>query len=271
MPAQPVVDIHSHKRPMEYEELRDVISLALWAGQMLLQNGADTARVEETVHRLGTGLGCDWMDVAVFHDAIIASTINNFEFRTKVRRAPGRSVNLELIAQVSDLSYAVSAGQMDRFALRAALRRVDQMPPNYSRLTVTLGVALACAAFSRLFGGDWLVFLFVFAAAALAMGLRQLLHQRYVNLHLITFVTALVAALVASLSRFVVARPAMDIAIAAAVLLLVPGVQLINSAEDLIRGHITTGIARGVLGLLVSLSIALGISAALWIMGINAR
>ena len=32
---------------MAREELRDVIALSLWAGQMLLQNGADSQRVEE--------------------------------------------------------------------------------------------------------------------------------------------------------------------------------------------------------------------------------
>ncbi|MCA9915252.1 MAG: threonine/serine exporter family protein, partial [Anaerolineae bacterium] len=48
----------------------------------------------------------------------------------------------------------------------------------------------------------------------------------------------------------------------------VPGVPLVNAAEDLINGHIIPGVMRGVLGLLISLSIALGLSIAMRIMGV---
>ena len=36
-----------HKPPLNRDELRDVIDLSLWAGHLLLQNGSDTARIEE--------------------------------------------------------------------------------------------------------------------------------------------------------------------------------------------------------------------------------
>jgi len=44
---------------LAYVALRDIIDLSLWTGQMLMQHGASSERVEESVHRLGTGLGCD--------------------------------------------------------------------------------------------------------------------------------------------------------------------------------------------------------------------
>ena len=34
--------IDESKPPLDYETLRDVIDLALWAGQLLLQNGAES-------------------------------------------------------------------------------------------------------------------------------------------------------------------------------------------------------------------------------------
>ena len=58
-------------------------------------------------------------------------------------------------------------------------------------------------------------------------------------------------------------------AISSAVLLLVPGVPLINAAEDLIKGHLLVGLARGLTGLLVSLAIALGLMLALWLTGVR--
>lgn len=259
----------NHKPEMDRDELRDVISLSLWAGQMLLQNGADTQRVEETIHRLGTSLGCDWLDIVILPDAIIASTINNAEFRTKVRRAPGRGVDMQKIADISDMSFRAVAGELDRFKIRTELRRIDQRERNYNRWVVVFGVGLACAAFSRLFGGDWAVFLVTFFASSVAMFTRQELHKRYFNTFLIVVITAFVAGSLASLASILNLSPEPTIAMAASVLLLVPGVPLINAAEDLLNGHTLTGLLRGILGLLLVLSIALGLILSFWLTGVS--
>lgn len=60
------------------------MDLALWTGQLLMRHGAESERVEETVHRLGTGLGCDWGDVLLSANAIIVTHISGREFRTKI-------------------------------------------------------------------------------------------------------------------------------------------------------------------------------------------
>ncbi|MGB7340840.1 MAG: threonine/serine exporter family protein [Phototrophicaceae bacterium] len=261
--------IAQHKPPMEREALRDVIGLSLWAGQMLLQNGADSQRVEETIHRLGTSLGCDWLDIVIMPDAIIASTVNNEEFRTKVRRAPNQGVNMQLIAEISDISYRAASQELNRFTLRTELRRIDQMPRNYNRWLVVFGVGLACAAFSRLFGGDWFVFATTLVASSTAMFARQELHKRHFNSFLIVVATAFVAGTIASSAALLDLSPEPTIAIAASVLLLVPGVPLVNAAEDLLNGHILNGIVRGILGLLLVLSIALGLVLSFWLTGVS--
>jgi uncharacterized membrane protein YjjP (DUF1212 family) len=266
----PYVDGNPHKPPMEREELRDAINLSLWAGQMLLQNGADSARVEELIHRTGTGLGCDWMDIVVLPASITATTMNNEEFRTRVRRAPARGVNMTIIAEITELSYQVREGRLDRFGLRRELRRIDTLPPQYNRWMVVFGVGLACAAFSRLFGGDAVTFGVTFLAASAAMFVRQELHHRYFNPLIITMLTAMVAGICASLVTTLNPTGNADTAFSAAVLLLVPGVPLINSTEDLIRGHLVTGVARGIMGVLVSLAIALGLAIAIWLTGSRA-
>jgi len=261
-------DARPQKPALEREELRDVIILSLFAGQMLLQNGADSKRVEETVHRLGTGLGADWMDVVVLADAIIASTVNSGEFRTKVRRAPGRGVNMQTIADVTDLSYRLDRGELDRFQLRSELRRIDEQGRNYNRWVVVAGVGFACASFSRLFGGDVPVFMVTWLAASLAMFTRQELHRRQFNDLLIVIATAFVAGCVASLATIFQLSPEPSTALAASVLLLVPGVPLVNATEDIINDYYVTGITRGVLGMLTSLGIALGLTMAMQIMGV---
>jgi uncharacterized membrane protein YjjP (DUF1212 family) len=249
------------KLPLTYEELRDIIDLALWAGQLLLQHGAETDQIEEIVHRLGTGLGCDWMDILVSPNAIVVTTVSGAEFRTKIRRVVNLGVNFGIVAEVTNLCRWVSAGELDRAAVRTELERISTMPCFYNRWLAVLMVGLSCAAFSRLFGGDWYVFGVTFVAAATAMSVRQELTHRHFNGLLIVVGTAFVATLLAS------SQP--QLALIASVLLLVPGVHLINAVEDLLKGHLVTGLVRGMLGVLVTLGIALGLVLAMNLVGIT--
>lgn len=254
---------------MAYHELRDIIDLSLWAGQMLLQHGATSQRVEESVHRIGTGLGCDWLDILVSPNVITITASSGSEFRTKLRRVASLGVDLGKVTVINDLSRRISSGKIDRFQVRSELEQIDTMPRNYNRWLVVFMVGLACAAFSRLFDGDWIIFGVTFGAAAVAMLLRQTLTRHHFNPLLVVVTCSFVAGCLASTAGLFHLSDQPETALAAAVLLLVPGVPLINSAQDLIRGHLVTGITRGVTGLLISLAIALGLLLALSLTGVT--
>lgn len=257
-------ETRTYKPLMEPDVLRDVISISLWAGQLLLQHGADSARVEETIHRLGTALGCDWMDVIVQPHAIILTTVNNHQFRTKARRIPRMGVDMRVVSCITDIMYQVQAGHMDRFDVRRELVEIDNYTPLYNRWLIVVMVGLSCAAFSRLFGANWETFFVTWLAASTGMWVRQEMHKLHFNPFIIVMGTAFVASLIASVLSRVIPVGLPEIALAASVLLLIPGAPLINAVEDLITGHTLTGVARGITGLIIALSIALGIWFALW-------
>ena len=257
------------KPPLDHETLRDIIDLALWAGQLLLQNGAESARVEETVYRLGTALGAHWMDILVSPNAILVTTISDQEFRTKIRRVAAMGVNMEIVAEVRKLVHQVERGQVDRAGTREVLNGLAVLNPQYNRWTVVVMIGLGCAAFSRLFGGDWPVFLVTFFAAAVAQFVRQEVHRRHFNSLIVVVVTSFVAALIAGSATVFKLSPQPQTALISSVILLVPGIHLINSMRDLIAGHLVTGIVRGLVGGMVSLGIALGLVLAIRLLGIS--
>jgi uncharacterized membrane protein YjjP (DUF1212 family) len=257
------------KPPLSRDELCDIIDLSLWVGQLLLQHGADAERVEETIHRFGTALGCDWVDVLVSPNVIAITTTSGEEFRTKIRRVLNIGVNMYMISAMNRLSRRVTAGELDRFQARSEIVRINNTPPQYNRWSVVLMVGLACGAFSQLFGGDGPVFVVTFVASSIAMVVRQELTRHHFNPLLVVIATAFVAGVIASsaVHWHLGAQP--ELALAASVLLLVPGVQLINSAEDLIKGHSVIGLTRGLVGGLVSLAIALGLALAFQLAGVR--
>jgi uncharacterized membrane protein YjjP (DUF1212 family) len=96
---------------------------------------------------------------------------------------------------------------------------------------------------------------------------RQELNRRQFNPFIVVTFCAVVAGLIASSATWLKLSPQPQIAMSASVLLLVPGVPLINAAHDLIRGYMSNGVTRGVSGLLVSLAIALGLLIAILVTG----
>ena len=264
-----VVQPHETKLALDREVLADIVDVALTAGQLLMQNGAESQRVEETVRLLGTGLGCDWGNVLVSYNAIIVTHVSGDEFRTKIRRVDAIGVNMSLLEAISHLTHRVEEGKFDRFQVRAELDRIKATPRNYNRWATALAVGLACAAFSRLFGGDWLVFGVTLAAATLAMVVRHELTHRKFNMLLGVIITAFVAGGLAGPLNWFHFSPHPELALAASVLLLVPGVPFINAVEDLIKGYIVVGLARGAASGLIILAIALGLIMAMQLTGIR--
>jgi uncharacterized membrane protein YjjP (DUF1212 family) len=257
------------KLPLRHSELTEVIDLALCAGQLLMQYGAESHRVEETVHRLGTALGCDWMDVFVATNAVQVTTVSGGEFRTKIRRVVDGGVNMTVVSGVNHLSRRVELQELDRQGVRAELDRIGQEPHHYNRWLMAGMVGLGCGAFSQLFGGDYIMLVVTMISSTIAMIVRQEMQHHRFNTLLVVIVSSFVASLIASSASFFYPNEKVNTAMTACVLLLVPGVPLINAVEDLVKGHPVVGVARGATGALITLAIALGIILAINVTGVT--
>jgi uncharacterized membrane protein YjjP (DUF1212 family) len=209
------------------------------------------------------------MDILISPNAIIATTISGEEFRTKIRRVVSMGVNMEILAEINTLSRRTDAGELDRHGVRTELTRIGQIKAGYPTWIVVVVVGLACAGLCRLLGGGWENVALTFVASAAAMFARQQLMYSFFNPLLAVVITAFVAGLIASAGGVIGLVEDTSTSLAASVLLLVPGVHLINALHDMIRGHLITGFARGVIGALISLCIALGLLLAMQLMGVT--
>jgi uncharacterized membrane protein YjjP (DUF1212 family) len=249
------------------DELREVLVIAMRAGQIMLENGANTARVEETIARIGAALGGERADVYATPSGIIATFAAGAEHRTRVQRSTRAGIDLSRVAAVLEISRAAEAGALGLAGVREALERVATQGRVYGPSTTTLAVALACACTGALFGGGALEFAVVLVAAGAAHLLRGWMQERGLGRLLVTglvagFATALALAL-ATLAGAQRPGPAL----LGAVILLVPGVLMVSSVADLFRGDVLSGSARAVSALLVLIAIAGGVWAALLITG----
>jgi uncharacterized membrane protein YjjP (DUF1212 family) len=237
--------------------LSSMVDLLVRAGSLLLQHGADAGRVEASLEQMEPGLGIERIDAVVMSKTILLTATRRDAHHTRVARVPIIGVNMNVLSEVEQLLGRFQQGQVTAGQLALELDRIATLPHHYSRGLIVVATGLACAAFCRLFDGDGAAMAITGVAAAVAAWVRMGLNQRQVNYFLVVLGTALVASLLASSALWFSQTP--QSALAAAVLLLVPGVPLINASVDILQGHISAGLARAATSLVVFLGIALGL------------
>jgi uncharacterized membrane protein YjjP (DUF1212 family) len=239
--------------------IEDVAHLALQVGRLLFENGADTAEVEQSVVRFAAAFGCE-AHLMVSYEVLLLTLVAGGQFRTKVGyRVPAMNVNMAAIADVSRLVGEVENGRRGIAEVRAELEDVEGRPPVYGRWVVVVALGLTAASLARLFGGDWPTFGIAWLAGSTGMWLRQELGRRGFNLFFIPFAAALVSGVIGGAAVLLGVSGTPALCLVAPGMIIVPGVPLVNGVQDMFKNHMTQGLARLGLGVLITLAIACGL------------
>jgi uncharacterized membrane protein YjjP (DUF1212 family) len=247
--------------------IEEVAHLTLSVGRLLLASGADTAEVQDSMTRFAEGYGCE-AHLLVGYEALLLTVVAGEQFRTKVGyRVPAMNVNMSAVAAVNQLVEEVEEARCGLADARKELENIEHKPPTYGRWAVVIALGLTAASLARLFGSDWPTFWVSWLAGSIGMWLRQVLGRHEFNLFFIPFAAALLSGVIggAAVLLGVSATPAL--CLVAPGMIIVPGVPLVNAVQDMIKNHMTVGIARLGLGGLVTLAIAFGLYVATVITG----
>lgn len=241
------------------EHQRVVTRCCALAAQLLMQHGAESALVENVTRRLGVALGMQSVEVAVLANAIIVTTLSGGHCITTVRRIQDRGIAMGMVMDVQQVMLDAERGRLG--AEEAEARLASLRPRHYPRAAVVLMIGLSCAAFARLAGAEWMACGVAFVASACAMAVRQQLSLWHFNPFFNFAVTACVATLFAAQAlRLPLASDSARAALAASVLMLVPGMPLLNGVSDMLKGFVNTGIARLAFAVLLLLAASMGIA-----------
>lgn len=246
-------------------ELRALIEMVLELGVMLLEGGADSALTERTLSHIAWMMGCDNLEVLITAGGLVVTVEDVGEFRTKARRVGGFRVHMGKVAAITELAQQMTVKPLTLEELGVEIARIEELGSYPGTLAVP-AVAIACGGFSQLFGGAAREFAVATGVVLAVEALRRTLNHRHYHPMLVTVIcAALGAGLGLPLSSL--AGAASTPVVSAACVPMVPGVLFVNGARDIIKGHIVIGMARGLRALLLVLSIALGVSIAMGIVG----
>jgi uncharacterized membrane protein YjjP (DUF1212 family) len=251
------LEMHTDAPPID-----EVAHLCLSAGRLLLQNGANGRNVHESIATIAGALECDSAEVFCQHAAILLMIHRGPESCMQMSKAAEHSVNMRLTRAIRQTVLDLAAKQLDCAAAQAQIDGVEHSTPAYPVWFVCLSTGLACSAFGRLLGADWPSFLPILVGSSLGQWLRHtLFHQRH-NSFIIAGVVSFQAAFVAGLGARLFGRTYIPISTVSAVLLLVPGVAVLNAQIDILEGKPNLAAARALRVLYLLMFMALGLALA---------
>jgi len=236
------------------------------AGELLLKNGAETSRVEDTIQRICIRAGLTETEVLVFPTGIIINARYGNARLTKAKRIYARDINLTVVSMVNDISRKFSGGQI---SLEEGLLKIRSLEANANGACFTLILsagALASGSATFLLGGSPADFIPAIVATALVRVLTgaTAFNLAYVFQH---YMAGLFAGLIGSLFVDFNFGQHLDKIVVGALLPLVPGVALTNAIRDFISGDLLSGTLRLVEALLVAAALAGGVGFALALYG----
>lgn len=244
------------KKDFEYR----VLNLAGRVGELLLENGSEIYRVEESICKVAQKFGFAPQCFATLTCIIITLENSKYEPFSIMKRVKQRSTNLDKLYKISllvDLS--------DKYTIEELERKLDEIEKEkeYSFILKLLGNCIGAAFFSILFLGGIHEFITSFIAGlliSLASKISEYLKQ---GQFFSNFLCGFTATMSVCLFEYFGYIEDISVPIISTLMLLVPGVAFINSIRDIVSGDLVTGTSRLLEVLSVGTAISIGSGLAL--------
>ena len=242
--------------------LSDVARLSLSVGRLFMECGESGRVIHEEISGAAFALGCDSAEVYCQHAAIIVTLRRGEEFCVQMGKVGEHGVNLTRSEAIRDTLRRIITGNLECSAAQSELDDVPHTVPSYPVWLVCVCTGLACGAFGRLFGVDWPAFFPVVIGSACGQWIRHALIVRKQNIFITSGIVSFGSAFLAGFGARLLGSLHPETATVAAVLLLVPGVAVLNTQMDAIEGKPNLAAARGLRVIYLLMFMTLGLVAA---------
>ena len=136
----------------ESKKLNAVIDVIMLAGTILLRNGSEIYRVEDTMIRIAHSQGIMDCNVLAMPAAIFFSIENTNISRMK--RVTSSAYNIEKVCDVNQISRQLVSGQLDLETAFIQLKQLNAKASPYTNIQLTAAATLSAPFFSIMFGGN---------------------------------------------------------------------------------------------------------------------
>lgn len=246
-----------------YELLLEVASLA---GEIMLRNGAETYRVEDTINRILKTSNLEEVASFAITTGIVASLSGKHApTLTVVKRVNKRSNHLDKVCDVNAVSRAFCGGEITLKEAHKRLKEIDKKVEYDSRLKNICYVIASIFFTIMLGGGVYDITISCINGIILAFLLHVGDKVKATDFLMDVFISMVVAIVTIIFSK-VVHLVNIDIVIVGSIMALFPGVALTNAIRDTLSGDYASGGARILEAVVKAIGIGLGVGAGIGLM-----
>lgn len=244
---------------MDYNKLLDLVTEL---GYRLAVNGAETFRVEESVHRIAAAYGVKSEAFAIPNCLHVSIETADGQALTKMRRINEPQSDLDAVEKYSNLSRRICSEVPEISIAIQWLHETKDSRRQHHLFFSLMGSFLGASGFCILFDGSLIDCIWGGICGLIIALVNRFMNSNKVNSFFKTVISAFVMALFAygiSKLHWIGNNHAVIIG---ALMILVPGLLFTNAMRDIIYGDTNSGINRIVQVVLIAMAIALGTGAA---------
>ena len=224
-------------------------------GRLILQNGGETYRTEETIRRTCEYYGIKANSFATLNTII--TSIDSFDGKrySKVDRIDSRTLNLDKVDRLNNIARNLNKYKISE--VKEKIMEIEAEDKMNFRKKV-LGNVLVGSAFAILFKGGIRDSVVALISTFILACTDEFIKDLKLNNFFVNFIGGVIAAIISLMFFKFNFIDDISISIISALMLLVPGISFTNSIRDIIAGDFVSGISRGVEAVTTGIALASG-------------
>ena len=240
---------------------KKVLDLAAYAGHVLLENGAEIFRVEETMERIANAYGMKGDHSFVLSSGIfLTEETTGHGIYANVKHIPLHSVNLHKVTRVNQLSREISMGLYSVDDAMSELKKISEENET-NRIKVMLAYGIGSGSFCYIFGGGLRDSIAAFFCGLLLFWFVYAFNHRKKKTSkiVLNILSGIMVSIVCFLLHKLQIGSDLNHMIIGSIMPLLPGVAFTNAIRDLANEDYISGTIRMVDAILVGICIAIGV------------
>lgn len=229
------------------------------AGRLIMENGGEICRVEETVLRMGHAFGFREVECfAVPSGLFVSYRKSDGTIETAVKRIRRKGIDLTRIDEVNAISRHLEQEKMSWQEVLSQLKAVERRPSRLSPLQMAGAAAMSTAGWSLMFGGGAWDTVTAFFVGLLIEWVTLLMDKFHMQTLVATLAGGFLAAFLPMAVNRLTGALVVEAAVAGALMPMLPGLAMTNAVQDTMRGDMVSGISSAVSAAMSAVLLAVG-------------
>lgn len=243
---------------MPERDLDLLLNTCLLAGKIMTESNAEMYRVEDTMSRIASASGNYRLVSYVTQTGLFIGFDRTSTIR--MEQITNRTINLERVVKVNNLSRKYVANELTLEELYSALQEVEKDRRMFPVWLQIISAAIISGTIMILFGGELKDLPITLSIGGVGY-IVYLCSLRFFRIKFLAeFLSSLMIGIAAILSVRLGIGLNQDLIIIGCVMPLVPGVQITNAIRDLLAGHYVSGVSRGAEAMMTAAMIGFAIA-----------